>query len=499
MEAIQCNLVSQAILARSHSLLQRALKAGPRVIDEANLFGQTSLHPAALLWPSGLKYLIEAGANIEATDHSGHSPFAYALVSGSVYAVRLLEDLDCQINPSLLKDFCRAEVQAKAIQSMVRFESEVDTLILTLARRRRKLETLTKACLNQSMVNELKLSPERVLDGHVRLALRFLQNQEIPVPDSLLCTQPYNETVFFDVELNTRQAEALWGFGFRDIDNANSLGLHSLMNRGFSASYEELERELELPYWYLSKGTSLHARQCQAFQRLSYNEERSKDFAILTQSTSLLTISHYYGTKLGITPKYRQKRKWIGEGRVTQLSRHAKDAALLVLDQSIHDGCLCACSVGGCCALTMLLKESCEQDSPKSTGELDPLWDSDDFCWNEVVALDGLWLQATRFLTFKALRLKHTCCRRAWYQEREIIAELGDEEEMQGIREEQEEQVEMLESVLAELEDKYRQLGIPFTDFIQTFWKQRMEQATRTEDLIDEGKLREIGVVLKEG
>ncbi|MCJ1251860.1 hypothetical protein MMC30_009098 [Trapelia coarctata] len=55
----------------------------------------------------------------------------------------------------------------------------------------------------------------------------------------------------------------------------------------------------------------------------------------------------------------------------------------------------------------------------------------------------------------------------------EIIAELGDEDDRQEIRLEQEEQVARMEDLILEFETKYQEMGIPLIDFFEGYWHKR--------------------------
>ncbi|KAI9868573.1 MAG: hypothetical protein M1830_005630 [Pleopsidium flavum] len=96
---------------------------------------------------------------------------------------------------------------------------------------------------------------------------------------------------------------------------------------------------------------------------------------------------------------------------------------------------------------------------------------------------------------------RHTCCIEDipdYETGTYVIAELGDEEDRQEIRQEQAEQAEKLESLLLESEDKYRELGTPVVDFFDGYWHDRMKEIVQEQVRSNEDELQRIGVVLEE-
>ncbi|KAL8832656.1 MAG: hypothetical protein Q9170_004796 [Blastenia crenularia] len=96
----------------------------------------------------------------------------------------------------------------------------------------------------------------------------------------------------------------------------------------------------------------------------------------------------------------------------------------------------------------------------------------------------------------QALGLRHTCCKYDDIDSHDFET-LGPEE-IQEIREEDHENMELLESILLEFEDKLGDEDLK--GFLGGFWKTRMEEviAARENEILDVVGLREAGVIIYE-
>ena len=106
----------------------------------------------------------------------------------------------------------------------------------------------------------------------------------------------------------------------------------------------------------------------------------------------------------------------------------------------------------------------------------------DNSCWD---SLDG---EAIRFLTFNRLELKHTCCSACGYR---VDFSILEQEEIDHFREENKEDIQLLETLLEELEEKRENDDLK--TFLKSYWARRMKDVLREEGSMDCEKLREFG------
>jgi len=99
------------------------------------------------------------------------------------------------------------------------------------------------------------------------------------------------------------------------------------------------------------------------------------------------------------------------------------------------------------------------------------------------------------------MKLTHTCCT---YSIRDGYFASFDELHSKGegaeIREEESEDLEELEILVAEFESKYRELGGTILEFLDGYWKEIMDevmQVTGPVDLEALGDIRRAGVILE--
>ncbi|KAJ5414661.1 hypothetical protein N7509_001288 [Penicillium cosmopolitanum] len=96
-----------------------------------------------------------------------------------------------------------------------------------------------------------------------------------------------------------------------------------------------------------------------------------------------------------------------------------------------------------------------------------------------------------RSLTFDGLGLSHSCCTELGYLDPWLRAR--EECELFDIMEEQKEQAECLEGLVAEFESKFDAYGLPLMDFLQGVWYERMIRFISHRDPFDPGHHEEVG------
>ena len=101
------------------------------------------------------------------------------------------------------------------------------------------------------------------------------------------------------------------------------------------------------------------------------------------------------------------------------------------------------------------------------------------------------WLtgEIVRFHTFRKLELRHTCCE--W--DRGGVTE-PEQEEIEEIRDEDHDRIQLLESVLHEFKENLGDHTL--ITFFKGYWAERMQEVLEQRGELDKTKLRGIGVIL---
>lgn len=484
----------------------------------------------SIAWPSGLRILIEAHANVDAADLRGYTPIFYAAFRHVHESICLLGEEDCclyTLQPQgqeqwdtltllgyvLGLERCQPWTQ-RAVQDA---RLTVDIIISILTKRLRSLEKLAIKHLPHSSIRELGIEPDRLLDSNAENAIEMLEQSKVrvpqslrtigkaPVPQTFLSTASAGNTVYHTCGLSVRQAELLWKSGFREIDKLNRCGTSPMICWRGTRSYE-LDEELELTGWFLSKGVTRYQLEPYAY--------RSKDWR--TQQTGIkssIAALHYFGQRLGrhgLSSRMKPRShhvQWTHTYLEESYPRPNISSIRLIreiLRDPFRDSCQCPCSSSGCLAFTQMIKQPGPLRSPNNHRISDDSQAAlhDTYCAALLLDIDhtpeGAWLRSEifRFHTFEKLKLRHTCCTTVSKIGLTIV-ELGDKEDRQEIRLEQEEQVERMEELVLEFENKYQDMGLPLIDFFEGYWHKRMDEVLEEEEQheMDTAKLTEIGVV----
>lgn len=532
-EVLGCTEIAQAVLAKSRPRLVLAIDQDTLSVNQPNALGQTPLH-LSVYWPEGMRVLLNAGAAMDAADKEGYTPIFYAAAHGLLDAILMLSEAGCAFHnlvgyrkkyPYLLlegtikNEYCSARgLPLAGIFQGTRNATEVFDVVLQLVvQRRRTLEGLARASLSEDSVRQLGLSPENILDRKASIAESMLRKR-LHVPESLVNLSPPKGTVYHCAYLNLRQAAAFWEAGFRNVDELDGRGQSPLMmqpNSWFGLS-GKLNVTMELQLWFVMHGADIHRRQKYAWQldgRVDgfYNNRRaSPRHQVVSSTTALHYLANGWGREIyrGLDWGRQQMPEEPVLHSPLTLTDKSKTFMRTVLTDTVCDRCNCACSAQGCRAYTMIeksvlrlyLKYSIPRPYLKYSRK-----DCREAALNVTLALAGflgvdqsdlelLRRDMLRVITFNALRLRHTCC--AWHGG--VIAEFADEENRDEVREEQKEQVEILETLLPEFESKLKEMAIPFVQFVKGCWRKRMRDVRRESRPFDENKLRYLGVQLQE-
>ena len=371
----------------------------------------------------------------------------------------------------------------------------LDTVISSLADRRRNLQSRLAALSAAVTINPKVFQDDRILDEYAQYAECVEEdamrgNDHMPRHASSLL--PRCRTVYHVFLLTVEIAEKLWQSGFRDVDVPDEYGLTPLMRWRDNHPISEIE----VSSWLIQKGAKLHRLQ---HRPLDYDADPTIN---TMESPSVNSTLHYVAHNIGLSASYLACYAQSGSEKrrlQTELHRLSEESKLLAatvyLDVSCDD-CICACSSQGCLASTGMLKAfgfwSSTVEVPRTCCLLgtecliDLVGPSDSFP-------DWLAKEIIRFRTFQELELRHTCCYWDWDVRLFIPC---DPEEHAEIRDEDHDKIELLESLLQEFEENRGTQDV--LSFLKGYWAMRMDQVHRERGHVDKEALREIGVVLHE-
>lgn len=445
--------IGKTILRESGQELKEALKLGSAQPDDR--IRDTSLLELAIGWPTGVRILLEFGANASAVCLRN--------------APHLLQDTDydeceayCESLTPLLKAGCKFEVfhifscKSKTVRLL---------LIRELARRRRKLWDLAQSCLPPKNLAGFCPQKDAVIDTQASKLHSQILTQGWEIDPSLQVDhQNHGQSVYHCRSAFPEASEELYRVGFRDIDLPDIRGLTPLMLFGLLQCVNIIpfqRTHIEMHIWLVSKGAKLA-------------EKLPRSNATVAHRTSSVVVEKIFRVICG---ENRSKTNDWPEFEAL-LSRH-KDTVFLV--PSIRDGCDCACCPGGCTTFSVALRKTTKKLTlyfrALTLGERAGLF-------RRVYRLLILWTESRpgvdqaiiKFLTFEGLRLKHTCCVEIDHSPDFLWDDARDRDEIEHICEEDRQGLDELEQLVSEFEIQFTELQLPITEFLDHYWHTRMVQ-----------------------
>lgn len=478
-DATECGPLSLAILRESEQDVIRILRAKPSSIHELNRRKLNPLH-LACRWPRGIQLLLDAGANylVHEVDICGGLPISYSIRFHCLDAIELLMTAGSAFSsPGWI---CNSE----EVLDVLYWEDQIPLFLLsTLQERRRKLLDLAKLTLPVEVWAALDVPTDRLLDGRAAEIQQVLVDADIEIPKSISVPTRLG-TVYHGPIMSAKQADQLWDAGFRDIDSPNDLGSTPIM-----VTYQRAK--LEYVQWLLHHGADCHGE-------VQHNECDERDLV------AHLTKLHYVADSLGmncmllLSPKFPPAPRVIDEPLINFEG--------LVVENSCHDDCHCACSSGGCTPFTILLKSINKRrvlydyisETPSECRRLLlQQLESPGHPASTASMRSKIVEKLIRFETFEALQLSHTCCNFDFYPP----SHQHTPEEARQIHDEWEELLSKHEDLVSEFCHKFQELGGTLVSFLEGYWQTRMDEVLNEEKPYDEEdirRLREIGVVLEE-
>lgn len=318
------NAIVSAILRRSERDFQRALiRCNPDNKSPRN--GLCAVH-FAVVWPTALRQLISAGADIDVQDNFERRPIQLAVALGSVESVNLLIEADCSLyTPSshlgilqeclmLKKENKREQISALIVQGVInRHERLLSFASATLPQSSKVFKLRVPGKLQESLVP--MIMEEMLCLGHeIPIALKLGNKGHYEA------WEPYK---IFRLPIST--AEQLWNGGFQELETPNyavSPKVPLVLQAWSNADFDILR-------WVISKGASPFAKHPS------------------TGGSGL----HWFASWLGSVGPYFS----------LNISRVCSDAGLVSQlrwdDSAWRDSCSCCCSIVGCRPITIFLKE----------------------------------------------------------------------------------------------------------------------------------------------
>ncbi|KAF7712756.1 Uncharacterized protein PECH_003814 [Penicillium ucsense] len=466
---------ARILFQESEEELIAGLQSGS-IDPNETICGSTSLQ-MAFGWPRGIQVLLEAGAKV------GTSTLASFWGCPSP-----LEESDLEYNAFLQSTKLIVEAGCGLRVSTLQMHSASSELRLffidVLARRRKNVSKIARACLSQDMLQALNVREDAVLDLQAAKICEIAAARGKSI-DWALWVEPTDANVYYTHNIRPEVMEDLLGAGFEDFDSPNSEGVTPLMKtyESFFSGWEAVERMA----WFGSKGAD---QSCQLPSSCA-------------QAAHLLTVQviGFLLAALELQEPETVESRW--SSLVGVISQHQID---LFPCQLIEDKCTCACSAQGCTIVSVAMRQVVRWSHWKQMAR-------PSYWLKRLMACILDWTQRSswaemailRSLTFDAVGLKHTCCieidgvHRASSRKDAHQMVGRDHQEISEIREENSYELDLFNQMIADLERKFYELELPFMEFVQECWYPQMLEHLRSLDAYSEAHdraTREIGVIL---
>ncbi|KAI0006843.1 hypothetical protein F4779DRAFT_594791 [Xylariaceae sp. FL0662B] len=514
-EPFECNALCFAVLNHCEFGVVRLLRRDRSLLLEPICWRFTPLH-LAVNWPRGLSVLIEHGGSevqslINVTDSADRPVLYYAIEMGEIESVEILLKSEAHVADTTLKalDSIRDTARARKIMGI---------LARTLAQRHRRLSELALRTLPTRDVDKLGLQEDVLLDDKALQVVQALKQRGISVPAVYDTIEP--GSVYHRDYLTSAWAQALFDAGFVEVDS-RLYGRTPLMGIFHKLETTTLDDMLGLTHWFHNHGADLYA-----LLRITPGKPHGihcgSDCRLEDDGPSLLYPAvHYCTESLG----------WIvGFEGMYRGAFHLSSENMLLLPELLNDKatdpCRCYCAANGC---TPASKFVCGIYSQLELygGDTEDLVDCMTFIESAIIGKTeyNVVSDVIRSITFECLGMRHTCCRyttrfeRTTYLENEIgsrgisirregerfcryeAPDLIELDEAEAVREEYHHLGRLLDTLVEEFERRFRELGVPLSQFVKRYLWPRVYEVMRERDEVsseDLHAIRKIGVVLDE-
>lgn len=453
------------------------------VLNERSALGRTVLH-LATSWPRGLSILIEHGGDvipsvINIQDIDGGTALDFAIKLYETDSVELLLNVGARVTDGTF--FWLAN-----IKNIVQAEKISCIVAESLVRQRRDLLQLALSNLLTKEINKFGLQEDSLLDEKAFDVVEALRHQDVSVPSTYDCLQP--GSIYMWPSLTSLIAQKLFDAGFHETNTAFR-GYYPLMCR-----YGD-----NVSVWFEDHGASLYTP-------IPIPDEHFDASSDADRSMPIYPTIHFLMRCLG-------ERRWVDLPKEIsrQLSR--------LLNDKISDPCICYCTGNGigCTSASKYISHSSNQFKRRNL-TLGETVDDDKYFEIQLYELlkpriveravnensgHQVAVDIIRVITFDMLGMRHTCCKyeRVFdprYDKGDLLI-LMDPEDIEEIREEDRYLAAQLETLMEEFEVKFRELNVPLSQFVESYWSLRIREVVRGRDELsaeDLHAIRETGVVL---
>lgn len=357
-------------------------------------------------------------------------------------AIALLE-ADCEVSWS----WVRGALERTSERGRIEY-------IRHLRDRRERLKHLALKHLELFEIERFKLQGKGVLDRYAARVHELLTQRGVKVPGALFPGRR-GMSVYDKIQV-PHIASLFFAFGFCDVRFEDS--------RSYEASIlmsGDLPVQPAYTHWLVNHGADI------------FRQLRPTPHLLVPRPPKCFTVAHRVFCSIG----RHLQRHYGGD----QCDEYCKPATLalheLVMSEELVDDCRCYCSSEGCTPLVCMLYGlvSCDQpsDSPCGISHVLCQYLSD---FGDALHSTSYPAMIIRALTFAALKGKHTCCCCAEKQG------TLDQEEIDEIREEEADKLELLEVLVEEFEAQFQVVSenaspnhLQFAQFFCDDWVPRMD------------------------
>lgn len=459
--------------------------------------GQTALH-LAVLWPDGLKLLLDYGSGIvksqlNTEDSFRLSPLDLAIRYEQWDSISILIEAKASLSWNQIIGLQRVLLGPNCCRRVVSENKIMRMLIETFANRRKELLHFAQVHLPAQDVAMMQLQDKAILDYEVDSIIELLEIYDIPYPsylankpvpdftkrrrsgdlDQLIqgtirdCNRYHFRSIYNSTELDSYLAQQLWNNGFHPLPGPKSWfpGISSRLNLYLDPG-DDLLIVLEKIAWLERHGADMKASV--PYHLISHDREPLR-----------ISIIHWTASFIGSVLHRSLNAKW------------SEDQYLYVchiLSEAVNDSCECFClgSERGCIPATLFTRAwikvaACELrgfDASRVSRRIQRLYPKSfrDLATSQMIqdVPRSIALRMVRVMTFAELGMKHTCCQ--WNRFRGAYLEINrmDPTEIDEIRKEDAYLNEHLDNLMCEFSAAWGP-DVSFSQFLEEIWEPRME------------------------
>lgn len=404
-----------------------------------------------LQWPTGLVLLLQAG----------YTPGRRALSAAC--------ETDCEESVKILINTRRFHLGPGELRvaSFHHNPAIAGLVVQTLIDRRKQLQSLAETYLPEGVISQLGIRPNRLLNGKAYKAYQLLKAIGVDVSN---VHEEREWSVYDNIGVNVNLADRLWDAGFQDVDEVDDIGRTSFMKLRWTPSQYGPAVLLEMANWLIAKGADIDRKA--------------------SNSPVLCLLGKTVGRRISFSESVESVAS-----ELSQMSGGCKDLMRRILLDNTRDACCCPYAFAGCSGLTRFLTEFFR---PRNNRPFDKLVDRLAVTLEKLTTTepqqhlgDELAPGILRFITCYSLDISHTC-----------VHELGKRIEPDAVREIQDDEKHLildLDELSAEFLSKYKEFGVPLSDFVKGYWWTEMKVILSSRETPSEEYVRQvrgIGVVL---